>query len=239
MLWPFQQLGVLVVGPIAALVAACFRRFRLALLLLVATVAKLVLERAVKAVVTRRRPATSIGPDVELRGDVSRFGESFVSGHAVLITAIAGLITPYLPGRWKIVPWVVVVLVAITRVYVGAHNPLDVICGAALGLVIAGVLNLLIGVPAPSGPVGIGVLEGHRDPSARQFRVGEAGDQARLIMWSAAIAKYSRRRSATSAGAPDAATASAMCPYQASRSARPTANGAWRMRRRGWPRWSL
>ena len=36
-LWPFQQLGVLVVGPIAALVAACFRRFRLALLLLVAT----------------------------------------------------------------------------------------------------------------------------------------------------------------------------------------------------------
>ena len=152
-LWPFQQLGVLVVGPIAALVAACFRRFRLALLLLVATVAKLVLERAVKAVVSRARPATSIGPDVELRGDVSRFGESFVSGHAVLITAIAGLVTPYLPGRWKVVPWVVVVLVAITRVYVGAHNPLDVICGAALGLVIAGVLNLLIGVPARSDSV--------------------------------------------------------------------------------------
>ena len=61
-LWPFQQLGVLVVGPIAALVAACFRRFRLALLLLVATVAKLVLERVVKAIVTRARPATSIGP---------------------------------------------------------------------------------------------------------------------------------------------------------------------------------
>ena len=149
-LWPFQQLGVLVVGPIAALVAACFRRFRLALLLLVATVAKLVLERAVKAVVSRARPATSIGPDVELRGDVSRFGESFVSGHAVLITAIAGLITPYLPGRWKVVPWVVVVLVAITRVYVGAHNPLDVICGAGLGLAIGGVLNLAFGVPAAS-----------------------------------------------------------------------------------------
>jgi undecaprenyl-diphosphatase len=149
-LWPFQQLGVLVIGPIAALVAACFRRFRLALLLLAATVGKLVLERVVKAMVTRRRPATSIGPDVELRGDVSKFGESFVSGHAVLITAIAGLVTPYLPGRWKVVPWVVVVLVAITRVYVGAHNPLDVVCGAALGLVIAGVLNLVAGVPAPA-----------------------------------------------------------------------------------------
>jgi undecaprenyl-diphosphatase len=38
--------------------------------------------------------------------------------------------------------------VCFTRVYVGAHNPLDVICGAAVGLVIASVLNLLVGVPA-------------------------------------------------------------------------------------------
>jgi membrane-associated phospholipid phosphatase len=147
-LWPFQQLGVLIVGPIAALVAALTRRFRLALLLLAATIAKLGLERVVKAVVTRRRPGTSIGPDIELRGDVSLHGPSFVSGHAVLIAAIAGLVTPYLPGRWKVLPWVIVGLVMVTRVYVGAHNPLDVICGAALGIAIAGLLNLLVGVPA-------------------------------------------------------------------------------------------
>jgi membrane-associated phospholipid phosphatase len=36
----------------------------------------------------------------------------------------------------------------LTRVYVGAHNPLDVICGAALGLAIGGCLNLVFGVPA-------------------------------------------------------------------------------------------
>ena len=39
-------------------------------------------------------------------------------------------------------------LVAITRVYVGAHNPLDVVCGAALGLAIAGLLNLVAGTPS-------------------------------------------------------------------------------------------
>jgi membrane-associated phospholipid phosphatase len=128
--------------------AAIFRHFRLAAAILVATLAKLVLERVVKDIVTRQRPGTSIGPDVHLRGDVSSHGPSFVSGHAVLVTALAGLVTPYLRGRWKIAPWVLVGLVMFTRVYVGAHNPLDVVCGAALGLVIAGCLNLAFGVPA-------------------------------------------------------------------------------------------
>jgi glycosyltransferase 2 family protein len=141
-LWPFQQLGALVVGPILAVIALILRRYWLALGLFVATVLKLVTERLVKAVVTRERPGTSIGPDIHSRGDVSLSGESFVSGHAILVAALAGVLTPYLPPRWKPVPWVVVGLVMITRVYVGAHNPLDVVCGVALGLAIAAAINL-------------------------------------------------------------------------------------------------
>ena len=127
-----------------AIIVALLKRYRLAIAVVIATIAKLGLERVVKAMVSRQRPGTSTGGEVHLRGDVSATGESFVSGHAVLVAAIAGLITPYLPGRWKIVPWVVVALVMVTRVYVGAHNPLDVVCGAALGLVIAGVINLFL-----------------------------------------------------------------------------------------------
>ena len=146
--WPLQQLGVLVIGPIVALVAALTRHFRLALAALLATVAKLALEQVVKAMVSRERPGTSIGGDIETRGDVSVSGESFVSGHAVLAAALAGVVAPYLPGRWKVVPWVLVALVMFGRVYVGAHAPLDVVCGAALGLAIASCINLLLGVPA-------------------------------------------------------------------------------------------
>ena len=83
---------------------------------------------------------------------MSTAGESFVSGHGILVAALAGVITPYLPARWRPVPWAVVGLVMLARVYVGAHNPLDVVCGAALGIAIAAVIN--IGLAAPSRPVG-------------------------------------------------------------------------------------
>jgi len=149
-MWPFQQLGALLMGPIVVIVVAITRRFRLAFAALSATMAKLVLERVVKAMVTRERPGTSIGPDVHLRGDVHSQGESFVSGHAILVAALAGVVTPYLRGRWKIIPWLLVVVVMFGRVYVGAHNPLDVVCGAGLGLAIAGCLNLAVGVPGRS-----------------------------------------------------------------------------------------
>lgn len=79
-LWPFQQLGALLIGPVVAIVAAATRRYRLAVAALLATAAKLVFERVVKDVVDRQRPGTSIGAEAQLRGDVSAAGQSFVRG---------------------------------------------------------------------------------------------------------------------------------------------------------------
>ena len=143
-LWIFQQFGNIVVAVVVGVgVALALRRWQVAIAVVVGGFLKLRFEETVKDVVQRSRPGTSIG-DVHLRGDVSVGGLSYVSGHAVITSVVAGLLTPILPGRWKLVPWVIVVLNAVTRVYVGAHNPLDVVGGVALGLVIAGLLNALL-----------------------------------------------------------------------------------------------
>jgi glycosyltransferase 2 family protein len=148
--WPGNLLGALVLVPIVAVLALSVRQYWLALAVVVAGVAKLVSERIVKAVVTRERPATSIGSDVETRGDVSLSGESFVSGHAILAAAVATVVAPYVPPRGRIALALVVLFVMLARVYVGAHNPLDVVCGAGLGVALGAAINLALGAPRRS-----------------------------------------------------------------------------------------
>jgi membrane-associated phospholipid phosphatase len=143
-LWPFQQFGNLLVALVVGIVVAlALRQWWVAVAVAAAVVLKLLGEQAVKEVVQRSRPGTTIG-DLTMRGDVSAHGLSFVSGHAVIVTAVAGLLTPILPGAWRWVPWVIVLLNGIARIYVGAHNPLDVVGGIGLGLVIAGILNAIL-----------------------------------------------------------------------------------------------
>jgi membrane-associated phospholipid phosphatase len=151
-LWPFQQLGTILVGPLVAIVAFVLGRRRLAIAALAATVLKLLGERVVKLLVERQRPGTTIG-DVTLRGDVPANGDSFVSGHAVLAVALAAMLSPYLRGWWKLVPWVLAALNGIARIYVGAHNPLDVVGGAGLGLAIGATLKYALALgPADRAP---------------------------------------------------------------------------------------
>ncbi len=141
-----QFLGVLVVGPIVAIVALVLRRWRLALAALLVTIGKLAAERTVWHFVSRQRPGVT-EPNAIVRGGTATIGAAFVSGHVILVTALAWVITPYLRGAWRFAPWVVVAIVAFARIYLGAHNPLDVVGGVGLGVAVGCAANLIVAVP--------------------------------------------------------------------------------------------
>jgi membrane-associated phospholipid phosphatase len=139
-----QYLGVLAMPLVVAAVALAWRRWRLAAALVLVVPLKLALERVAKHLVQRQRPGTTV-PDAILRG-VPHHGLSFTSGHAIITFAIAGLLALVLPRRWAVVAFVLATCNGVARVYLGAHNPLDVVGGAAIGLMIAAVLDMVLDV---------------------------------------------------------------------------------------------
>jgi undecaprenyl-diphosphatase len=139
-----QYLGVLVVPLVAAAIALAFRRWRLAAALALVAPLKVVVERVPKMLVDRQRPGTTIS-DATLRS-VPSAGKSFTSGHAIIAFAIAVLVAMVLPRRWRPVAILVAALVGVARIYLGAHAPLDVVGGAAIGVGLAVGLDLIFGV---------------------------------------------------------------------------------------------
>ena len=144
-----QYLGVLAMPLVVAVGALAFRRWRLAVALVAVVPLKLAAEKVPKLLVERERPGTTV-PDAILHG-VPSAGLSFTSGHAIITFAIAGLLAPVLPRRWGMVAFALATLNALARVYLGAHNPLDVVGGAAIGLAIAATLDLVLDVARGRG----------------------------------------------------------------------------------------
>jgi undecaprenyl-diphosphatase len=144
--WVVQLFGMLATVAVAAVVAALLRRYRLALAMALAIPTKLMLEWwVVKALVERERPAYTV-PDAIVR-DANTAPLGFPSGHAVFAFAFAGLLAPYLGRRATTAVYALAISNSAARVYLGAHNPLDVVAGALIGLAIAAGLNLIVGEP--------------------------------------------------------------------------------------------
>jgi undecaprenyl-diphosphatase len=113
------------------------RRFVL-LALLTVLVADAMSTYAVKYPVWRARPCITLEEVRLLVGCVN--SPSFPSNHAVNASALATLVG--LESRLLLMPaWMLAFLVAYSRIYVGVHYPLDVMCGAALGMSVALLLS--------------------------------------------------------------------------------------------------
>ena len=120
-------LGLVWIG-IALLLAVLWRRPSLFLTVVVADVIADLLAELGKTIFDRHRPfETQIGPTSSTH--------SFPSGHSATAFACATVLASFAP-RWRVVLFVLAVLIALSRVYNGLHYPTDVIAGSGLGVVV-------------------------------------------------------------------------------------------------------
>jgi len=159
---PFRVvLGATLVAAIAGpLLALALRRLRLARDLVVAAALSWGAAELVERIVERGAPAGLL-EGVELRG-IEASGLGFPSPSVAVAAGLATAASPFLTRRPRRLLWAAVALVAIARVYVGAHLPVDAIGGFAVGWVAGALVHLAFGAPG-----GRPMLTAVRDTLAR------------------------------------------------------------------------
>jgi undecaprenyl-diphosphatase len=134
--------GTIWIAITLALVIVDRRRLRAAGVVAVAlTLAFLMTDLVIKPVVARARPfESSVATRVIDRRPLTY---SFPSGHAASSVAGAVTLSQFWPAG-RVVLWSLATLVAVSRIYVGVHYPLDVLGGALLGLACAWVAHRVV-----------------------------------------------------------------------------------------------
>lgn len=127
-------------APLAVLIILLLRLYRLAWRLSFSIVAAYCLVGVLKFIVDRERPI-GLFQDAQVR--IAETGMGFPSGHATLSTIIALTLGAYLPHRWRWTLVLPIILVGISRLYLGVHIPLDIIGGMALGMLVVVGLRIL------------------------------------------------------------------------------------------------
>lgn len=89
--------------------------------------------KGAKRATGRLRPEEHL-TDVRHRVGGARDGLGYPSGHAAVAAAIATTLAPDGARAMRVTLWTTTAVVAWSRIYVGAHLPLDVLGGIALGI---------------------------------------------------------------------------------------------------------
>jgi len=139
--WIIMQLGTLGAAPAAAGAALLAGDRELAGRLLAGGTCTWALSKLVKQIVRRPRPATLVSSTRSRGRGASGLG--YLSGHAGVAAALGTAAGSRLSPAGRAVIVAVVPTVGLARMYVGAHLPLDIAGGTALGNVVDSALVLV------------------------------------------------------------------------------------------------
>ena len=102
------------------------------------------LDNAMKVVVDRGRPPVYLS-DVLFHGyPTDPRGSGYPSSHTAVAVAVVVGAWPWLNRPWRVVGAAAAALISLNRMYVGAHFPLDILGGAAVGFVCGGIVLVVV-----------------------------------------------------------------------------------------------
>ena len=169
--WLIMQLGAFGAAPAAAGAAWLAGDRELTVRLLASGTGTWALAKVVKQAVRRPRPDALLAR-TRRRGRQAA-GLGYLSGHAGVAAALGASALPRLGPAGRALVLVAVPVVGLTRIYAGAHLPLDIAGGAALGLAVDAAVALTGGPrptvtqaqgPARTGRAALPVLPGAAQP---------------------------------------------------------------------------
>ena len=146
-LWLIAQAGFVLAIPVAAAVLyVLVRHWRPPVTLLAGGLAfGWLATRIFREIFDRGRPGELL-TSLKFGYGIPMSGPGYPSGHTAVAFAIAVVLSPYVPRSLRLALYALAALVAFSRVYMGAHMPLDVVGGAAYGLIVGSAVNLMSGI---------------------------------------------------------------------------------------------
>jgi undecaprenyl-diphosphatase len=128
------------IGVVAVVVTFLLKMYRTAWLLSATTIIGYGATFVGKHLFGRARPEELIG-NVHVR--VHETGMGFPSGHTMMITVLVVALWPYLPRGWRWLAALCIPAMALSRIYLGVHSPLDVVGGFAVGAGVVAAIRVL------------------------------------------------------------------------------------------------
>ncbi|HEX6311048.1 MAG TPA: lysylphosphatidylglycerol synthase domain-containing protein [Acidimicrobiia bacterium] len=144
---PFRivEAAAIAAGVVVPLWALLARRLGLARDLVLAAVLSWGGAEVLERLAERGRP-DGLVPDVELHG-VAVSGLGFPAVTVAVAAGLATALSPYVTRIPRRIAWSLVLLVAVARVFVGAHLPVDAVAGWAVGVMAGSLVHVAFGSP--------------------------------------------------------------------------------------------
>jgi len=141
-----EGLGSAIPIAICILVPLLYKRYRLAWRFAFTAGGAALVAEIVKKLTNEPRPIAMLHGHLHQRAIET--GPGFPSGHETAATALALTLWLILPRKWRWLSVIWILIVAVSRLYLGVHTPADVVGGFAIGLMAVCFVQLLPGTIA-------------------------------------------------------------------------------------------